>query len=451
MKKILSDESGQTMTLLAALMAFVMIGFVGFAIDVGNLYREKRLVQTAADAAAIAAAGQYTKSGTAVQGSATTAAQFEPGIISSGAKAAVVTATLAGANNSDVIVTIKQPTQTFFMGFFGHSLINVSSMAEAKLQPPPSPLCDHGKNIATCGGGTALTAPKCAIGADDNITAGSANPSLCSSGSGINDGCGILAGGTITTGNDGGSSKNDLETTAGQNCPTSTKPGAPATQVQDPLAGSVTELKNGSNGFDSSKCGPDPGPSGWATYSLGPGASKPPSGSNPPVGQTITIGSNSKPAVCYNSLNIANSDPITLNAGIYIINNGILNLGGGDIVTATGVQFYLMGTASINYANNFTGSLTAPTDGPFPNILIYQELADTQPATFGGGSTGILTGNIYMPNSNITIANDAHLNLNGILDTDQNLVIAGSATVNNTYNPSVSGIPYQPEQIQLVQ
>ena len=56
--KILCREEGQTLVLTALCMT-AMLGFLALAIDVGVLFRSKRCMQTAADAAAIAAAQDY--------------------------------------------------------------------------------------------------------------------------------------------------------------------------------------------------------------------------------------------------------------------------------------------------------------------------------------------------------------------------------------------------------
>ena len=56
--KILRDENGQTLVLTALCMT-AMLGFMALALDVGLLFRERRSMQTAADAAAIAAAQDY--------------------------------------------------------------------------------------------------------------------------------------------------------------------------------------------------------------------------------------------------------------------------------------------------------------------------------------------------------------------------------------------------------
>jgi len=56
--RILREEKGQTLV-LTALCGSVLIGFVGIVFDVGVLFRARRDVQTAADAAAVASAMDY--------------------------------------------------------------------------------------------------------------------------------------------------------------------------------------------------------------------------------------------------------------------------------------------------------------------------------------------------------------------------------------------------------
>ena len=53
--RIHRDERGQTI-LLVALSLPLLLGFIGMATDVGALFKDKRTMQTAADAGAIAGA-----------------------------------------------------------------------------------------------------------------------------------------------------------------------------------------------------------------------------------------------------------------------------------------------------------------------------------------------------------------------------------------------------------
>src|SRR5579872_4365756 len=58
LRSIFHDESGNTMILTVVSMV-LLIGFAGLAIDVASASRMKRILQTAADAAAVAGALDY--------------------------------------------------------------------------------------------------------------------------------------------------------------------------------------------------------------------------------------------------------------------------------------------------------------------------------------------------------------------------------------------------------
>lgn len=59
----LKEESGQVLV-MTALSITVLLGFMAFATDVGLLLRERRMLQTAADSAAIAGAAEALYEGT---------------------------------------------------------------------------------------------------------------------------------------------------------------------------------------------------------------------------------------------------------------------------------------------------------------------------------------------------------------------------------------------------
>ena len=124
---LLANESGQSL-IIAALCTTCLFGFVALAADVGIMLREKRLLQIAADSAAIAGASDFS------YGNATTAARaaaaqngFTNG--SGGATVTVNSPPLYGAYAGhagyvEVIASQNQPT--IFMGFFGRSAMAVT-------------------------------------------------------------------------------------------------------------------------------------------------------------------------------------------------------------------------------------------------------------------------------------------------------------------------------------
>jgi len=130
--KKLKDESGQAM-ILTLLCMTCLLGFVGFAADIGTLLRAKRNLQIAADSAAIAGAAElnYGDMATAAQ-----AAAAQNGVVigTNGGAVAVNSPPLYGAYAGlpgyvEAIVTQTQPT--FFMKIFNFASQNVTARAVA--------------------------------------------------------------------------------------------------------------------------------------------------------------------------------------------------------------------------------------------------------------------------------------------------------------------------------
>jgi uncharacterized membrane protein len=91
-------ERGQATVLMALFLSLVLLGFFGFALDIGLFFRERRMAQASADAAALAAAEEQSYGNTTSQ-------------MQSAANAA---ATLNGFNTSlasgPAIVTLSTPS-----------------------------------------------------------------------------------------------------------------------------------------------------------------------------------------------------------------------------------------------------------------------------------------------------------------------------------------------------
>jgi Flp pilus assembly protein TadG len=422
---LLRNEDGQATMFVALFFGLLFLGLAALAIDVGMLYREKRMVQTAADAAAIAAAAQYP--GVAITTSAPIAAKQQPGIVATGTHAAIITPTLVGTGTSDVLVTVTQPTKTFFMGAFRSAFqwFNVSASAEASVAVPLGCVFAN-TNIVLTGGGTFLDATYCTTETDGSVTA---------SGSAALNACAVRAVGTISSNNGGSIENSPPSGCSGSEAPNSAPMG-------DPLSGKIPSATS-STGYNPSQCVNNYGPSGGrVTYQLGPGAASCPQYSGcgtPAATQNLTVSGQSVSAVCYSGgLSVANGNHATLEPGLYIINGGTLNFGGGDFVSAAGVSFYLTNGATLNFANNFTGVFSAPTSGPYSGILFYQDPSDTNAATFGGGASGGFVGSIDFPGANLTFNNNVHVTVNGFIDTGGKLELDGSAEVTDNYNPATT-------------
>lgn len=136
--RLLREQDGQALV-IGALSMTAIIGFLALATDVGILFRAKRNVQIAADAAATAAAVD-AKFGLSASSAAQAAATSNG--ITNGVAGATVTVNSpplngpnAGASNY-VEVVIQQPNPTFFMKVFNIGSATVTARAVAGIPNP---------------------------------------------------------------------------------------------------------------------------------------------------------------------------------------------------------------------------------------------------------------------------------------------------------------------------
>lgn len=196
------DESGQVLV-MAALTMTVLIGFVGFATDVGLMLRQRRIAQTVADSAAMAAATESLNEGTpaTVTAGMWTAAKhdaimngYTPGASNGAANASTgVTLTInitpnvgiSSFNSAGYVqANVVLQTNTFLMATFGalrkadYSKMNVSATAIAS-NTIKSNGCIYVQNDGTyadpavdMGGNSLIAAPNCGMTINGNLTMG---------------------------------------------------------------------------------------------------------------------------------------------------------------------------------------------------------------------------------------------------------------------------------------
>lgn len=428
------DESGQTLVMVALSMA-VLLGFAAFATDVGVMLREKRMIQSAADSAAIAAASALSKGTNAKDAgvAAATANGFTQGTDSEGYTTTVdveptaIDGHFAGtAGYTEAIITQQVPT--FFMRVFGKDLMTVSARAVATDLGTGD---DCFNSLAQSGIGVELQgsfvfdAPGCAV----NINSDSS------------DGLNFTGnGGTLTAASVGVvGDVNGVH--PGESSPITT--GIPP--FSDPLAGKFSPPS-----YDTSTC----------TNTTTVPATNPP---------TMTNG-----VVCYQNLtgDITVSN-VTLDPGTYVFNtptgqvifSGSVKTNSTTTTTAsgdsviTGVTLYLTGGMSEN--SGTTLDLIAPhkTGGVYDDILIYGAPTDVIPnakktdicksgnGANGGGpgiilldmgnSSGIFQGEIYAPDSDL-VFQDSGGGLNVVTDVVVNTMCNKTAAL--TVIPYAKGI-----------
>ena len=131
----LRDESGQTLVFVAFFMGLLALGFVAFALDVGALFREKRMAQSAAQAAAVAAAEEVgygnTTNEQAVANAMAKLNGFDTTLATNPATVTLTAPTTGNFTGSYVQATVSMPIHTTFLGAFSHGMVTVPVSATA--------------------------------------------------------------------------------------------------------------------------------------------------------------------------------------------------------------------------------------------------------------------------------------------------------------------------------
>ena len=367
MKRFFSDQRGQT-TIVIGLSLLSICGMAGLAADVGTLFKTKRVLQTAADAGAIAAAAEARYSNDNAAALAIAALNG----VTNGTNGFTVTETITASGYK---VVASQAAPTFFMKLFGLSTMNVSATAVANNGPASNciyALDPSGIDVGLTGTAD-LSMPNCGI----IINSGSTNGlNMTGTSSLTADSIGIVGGYNTT----GGASY----------YPTPVTGVAPA---PNPLA------YLSAPSFSTSSCLSDPHISGSTGGTIGPAT---PGGT-----------------VCYNGLSISGSGTVTMTPGLYIINGSMSMSGSGSLGmgtlgsdAASGVTIYLAppngslsltGSGTMNIAAPCTNVATA-CNTPYNGILFFEDPTDTNSMKITGSTGSTLQGIFYAPSAALTLS-----------------------------------------------
>jgi hypothetical protein len=431
--RILRDEAGQASMLAAACLALLM-GVMALAIDVGYFqYREVQL-QTAADAAAIAAGLEIGNCGNTVCSNMETAA--EKALIEDGITSTTVTPTTnqcsvststgltmivnvapcvlgsSDPNNGNTHmaeVVLTEPQNTFFATIFGIRNLNLTARAEA-----------GEAYYLNNGGGNCIYTKSLEFNSSDG------NFDL--------KGCGVYDSGNLQTDNGDEATATTFlyyGTWSPNNCNSScswtlgnseTQPTHTNSAQSDPLA-SLTAPSQ-------------------------PAASTTASNTTPNNGATL------QPGYYSSGINLNSNVTVNLAPGLYYM-NGSINVNSGAVLECTactggaGVTLYF-NNGSLQPNSGSTIELTAPsvagdTTGTIlpggagaDNMLIWEPSSNSSGMTIDASSSSYFNGVIYLPNGTLTLNSGSGVNINGqstataldvaniIVDSDVNFVINGS-------------------------
>ncbi len=346
----LTSQSGQAL-IAAAFGLIALIGATGLAVDMGFLRYQKRLLQSAADSAALAGAAEINY-GTSAQ------AAFQDSSLNgftSGANNVTVTAvsikfppSYAGPAPNAVQVQITAIEPTFFMKIFGVNQTSITVTAKAVLGGNGAGNCLYtlglGGGIRTTGGAN-ITAPNCGIIDNQDLNN---RGNITASSIGVHGR--VLGRGRATP---------------------------------NPITGIV----------------PAADPLAYLT--------RPPAGGCYPNGTGVLTGNGNAtlfPGTYCDGISVSGGVNVTLQQGVYVVTGGGISFGGNGSVTGNGVTLYLGPTGgSMTFNGNQTINLSAPTADPYAGILLYQDPANNLAATLDGTNTSNLRGAVYFPQAALTI------------------------------------------------
>ena len=449
-----NSESGQALV-FAALGMVCLLGFVGLGVDMGMLRYDRRIQQTAADAAAIAGAQNLAWSGWQAGGqdasrrNGFTDASGNTLATCANAGTAIGTVCVeinnppttgphaSGANSTKYVeayVSVVQPT--YFMKIFGITKRQVTARAVATNLPgggggagclytlgPPNASIE-GVNIQ---GSAILNASNCGIVDRGNFNTLGNKIDVTAYSFGVAGGRTGTGGGTVTC------------VTPPTPCPVTdiAAPTDPVANMNPPLAPPCSPCSVGTSIQIQ------------GTNIKGTGASNVTYNSST---QTFTI----QPGT-YSGIDIGGAKSgsnVVFSPGTYIIdgtsgcNAGCISIPANMSVTGTNVFFYFANNATWQTNGTPSINLSASSTGTYAGMLMWQDKNDTNVGgnpssgpTLGGNNTSNYAGVLYFPSDQVTFYGDNKTTGTGV---QLGTVIADSVQLSG--NPTVilngpKGIP----------
>lgn len=400
---------------MVSVLAMTIVAFMGLAFDSSYFYYEKRRMQTAADAGALAGAQELMRSSSST---VTAAARKDTSLNRYTHQVNSVDVTVnhppaSGShvgNNNYVEVIVSRPRPTWFIRMFGVSSANVRARAVAGLTDAAG--CVYALNRDTSNqnngifaNGTTNSTFACGVYSNANFRA-------------VGGGC-VVAPTASYSGAYSNSSSSD------SNCgPEEVGHGVPSA---DPLAGRYTIPAT-------SPC----------TYNNFKQTS----------GSAVTL----TPGIYCGGIEIGGSVPsATFTAGSYVLVGGGLKIGSGAAATGTGVTFFntYPGTQMNKYEGitiNTSGTVnfSAPTTGTYKALLFYQDprvvWASNNGSTITASSTSVFEGILYFPTTDLIYSGNSSSSSSSSGYTvliGYNIKIAGNAQVNADYSSLGGSSPLQ--------
>lgn len=381
-RKYISSDSGAILP-IAALAFPLLLGVAGLGVDAGNWMMQKRTLQTAADAAAIAGGWELANEGTDtdVEYAALKEAElngYDPAL--AGASLNItVTETADGVPN--VQVDIVQSVDVWFSSIFLDNDIMAATTATSEIEEPDSTFCilsldQEMSRAISVSGNVTIDSPNCGIANNS-----SADDALYLNGSVI-----VGIGQVKITG--------DYEIVGGSVEFNYSSLRTNASRTNDPYEDlEVPEFNGCTNG------------------QMNSGTTRVNSSG------TVTL----DPGTFCGGISVTGTNDIVLNPGVYIMDGGDFSVSGGGSISGDGVTIILTNSGGDSYGSygnlDISGNkevyLSAPDEGEeWAGIVAYQDRNAPEGGSSGynkiTGTSGVeIDGAVYMPSRRLDYGGDA--------------------------------------------
>jgi len=395
-----TNSSGGVL-IYTALALPVLLGATGLSTDVALWYAHKRVIQSAADSAAVAGALEVlrTENGTLIVEAAGRDA------VSNGYKAAAgdimsvnyppSSGTRAGAEDS-VEVVIRRPAPTLFSRIFLEGPVTISARAVA----------------------TAAVMDTCVWALDP--TAGGAVK--VSGGAQVSLGCGM-----IVNSND----PNALTQSGSGSCLTASRvkvvgnfagtciqpnPMTGVSAIQDPLKSLAPPSHGSCDHHGKTRVG---------------------------AGESVTL----QPGVYCGAIEVVSDGSLSFAPGVYVLDGAGLKFSAQANVVGEGVSFYLSGNSgaadNISIQAGAKVSLSATTSGDLAGVLFYHDRNSPTNVTHSltGGSTMDLEGILYFPKQNLNFSGGTSLDSSASMIIANTVSFTGQSHLGNLEDSAVQTNP----------
>jgi Flp pilus assembly protein TadG len=421
------SRRGTTLALIVGSLTAI-VSVVALAVDAGMIYDNRRRVQAAADAAALAAASDLYQNYPTNSGADTSGTGSASALATASANGYSNNGTLGSPVGGQSVVTVNIPPQSGpFASTAGYAEVIVTYYQPRGFSAiwDSTPVTVSGRAVAqglwtTIGNGIILLDP---TGQGSLDTSGNGN---------------LTVNGSIVVDSDSGKAviaSGNAEIKAADFYIV----GSPGTVVtgNGKLVGVIDSGVNPTP--DPLAYLPEPSTSGLTVQS----SSAYSKGGN----YTVTL----NPGVYTGGISFSGNGNVTLNSGIYYLNGGGFSVSGNVSLSGSGVMLYNApgtGNGTISISGNGSITMSPPTSGLYQGISIFQDRTSTNSLSISGNGSMTMTGTFYAAMATFNISGNGGTNVIGSQYISYNLVTSGNGNINVEWS---SGSTSHTRSITLVE